>query len=543
MRIRLVNTVFSLMLLLLLGLPLAAQEEEAPAMYWWNDVVWYQVFVRSFYDSDGDGIGDLRGLIAKLDYLNDGDPNTSDDLGITGIKLMPIMDAVSYHGYDVIDYRRVHPDFGTNDDFLHLIQEANKRGIRVIIDLVVNHTSTQNEWFVRAAAGDPAYKDYFKFSVIHPATIGPWGQNVWHFNEASGQFYYGVFCCNMPDLNYDNPTVASEMYDIAGFWLDEMGVDGFRLDAIKYVIEDGDLLQNSPANRQWLARFRDYIKQIYPDAIVVGEVFDTTIAVERYVQDGSVDIAFEFDLADRFLSAVRGANNNNLTRMLERGLRGYPFGQYATFLSNHDLPRVMTQLNGNVEQAKAAASLQLTLPGSPFIYYGEEIGMFGSKPDERIRTPMQWDATPITAGFTTAVEPWQPLNDAADTYNVASLSDDPDSILNHYRQLIRLRNEHEALRRGTLQIVSSQPRQIMAYLRQTEGETVLVLVNLSNRQIEDYALTLESGGLATSVSSAELLFGHSETVTVPQVSEAGGFAEYQPLPSIAPYATYVLKLN
>ncbi len=222
------------------GGPLQAPGET----FWWNDTVFYQVFVRSFYDTDGDGIGDLQGLIAKLDYLNDGDPTTDADLGVTGLWLMPVTESPSYHGYDVTDYRTIEPDYGTNADFDQLVAEAHNRGIVVIIDLVMNDTSNQIEWFTDAVSGSSApYRDWYRWSPTHPGYTGPWGQPVWH-NSASG-YYYGVFWSGMPDLNYEEPAVKTEMWDIARFWLQDMVVDGFRLDAVKYIIEEGSSLENT----------------------------------------------------------------------------------------------------------------------------------------------------------------------------------------------------------------------------------------------------------------------------------------------------------
>lgn len=542
---RLVTVSMLILFIALMLMPVTAQEEsnEPP---WWNDVVWYQIFVRSFYDSDGDGIGDIQGIIEKLDYLNDGDPNTDTDLGITGIKLMPIHNAVSYHGYDVIDYRSIHPDFGTLDDFAQLVEEAHARGIRIIIDFVVNHTSVQNEWFVRSEAGDPEYIDWFTWADEDPGFAGPWGDRAWH--QENGRYYYGVFCCGMPDLNYENPAVTAEMFDVAAFWLDDMNVDGFRLDAIKYVIEEDGLLQNSPANRRWLSTLNDYIKQLRPDALTVGEVLDTTITVARYIADDSVDVAFEFDLAEDIISSVLSRNSRTVARMIDRGLENYPPGRYSPFLSNHDQTRIMTQFQGDVGRNKAAATILLSLPGSPFIYYGEEIGMEGAKPDIRLRTPMHWDNSPITAGFTTADEPWEPLTDLGDANlnaNVADQIDDPESLLSHYRSLIHLRNAHPALRSTDYMVLDGLPRPIFAYLRFAGEETLLVVVNLSGDEVTDYTLRLNDSDLNTGISRANIIFATDDTseAIAPAVLEDGGFEDYVPVPVIAPYGSYIISLN
>ena len=207
---------------------------------WWNEAVFYEIFVRSFKDSNGDGIGDFQGIIQQLDYLNDGDPNTTDDLGINAIWLMPIFPSPSYHGYDVTNYQDVNPDYGTLEDFQQLLEECHARGIRVIIDFVINHTSDKHPWF--QAALDPAspYHEYYVWSETKPQGLGPLGQESW-FKAPNGKYYYAVFWSGMPDLNYNNPKVTEEIYAATQFWLEE-GVDGFRVDAARYLFEEGEVL-------------------------------------------------------------------------------------------------------------------------------------------------------------------------------------------------------------------------------------------------------------------------------------------------------------
>ena len=210
---------------------------------WWDDAVFYEIFVRSFYDSDGDGIGDLRGIIEKLDYLNDGNPNTTNDLGVTGLWLMPIFPSPSYHGYDVTDYRDINPDYGTMADFRALVEAAHARGIKVIIDFVGNHTSDQHPWF-QSSAANTAKRDWYLWNTFKPDYRGPWGQEVWH--ERNNNYYYGIFWGGMPDLNYNTPAVTNEIKDIVRYWYNDIGVDGFRIDAVKHWIE-GKPARNTPA--------------------------------------------------------------------------------------------------------------------------------------------------------------------------------------------------------------------------------------------------------------------------------------------------------
>jgi len=523
-------------LLLLLSLAWSPLQAQPQASDWWRDTTWYLLFVRSFYDSNGDGIGDLRGIIEKLDYL--------ESLGVSGLWLMPVNSAESYHGYDALDYYAIEPDYGTEEDFQALMAAAHERGIRVVVDLVLNHTSSKHPWFMASTLGDEAYADWYIWADEDPNYAGPWGQDVWH--PRGGRFYYGAFWSEMPDLNYANPAVSAEMYAVARHWLEVLGVDGFRLDAIKYILEGEAngvrLLQNAPVNRQWLTAFNDHVKAINPHAFVIGEVWDATLSAERYVDEDSVDMVFEFDLAQELLNAARTGRAEPLARMLRTVLEAYPDDRFAPFLTNHDLPRLMTQVNNDEDIARLAASLLLTSPGAPFIYYGEEIGMSGGKPDPRIRTPFQWDATPLTAGFTSAARPYEPLADEfTSRYTAAAQDDDPQSLLNHYRALIALRNNHEALRRGATIQLSSTHRGVYAMLRSTDRETLLVLVNLTDTPTTDYALSSRRAELP-SFSSAEVIFGEQRAANAPQTRD-GNFSDYLPLPELAARELVVLRLT
>ena len=530
-----------LTLLVLTGLLLAACQTATPTQTsqpttvpaappveeyaWWNDAVFYEVFVRSFYDSDGDGVGDINGLIEKLDYLNDGDPNTTDDLGITGIWLMPITQSPSYHGYDVVDYYQVDDEYGTNEDFLRLMEEAHARGICVIVDLVLNHTSSQHPWFQEALDPASERRDWYVWSDERLAGAG------WH--ESAIGYYYGFFWDQMPDLNYENPAVTEAVQDVIRFWLEDMGVDGFRLDAIKYLIEDGRIVENTPATHAWLQEFYTFYKGINPDAVTVGEVWSTTDIVAEYI-GGEVDIAFEFDLANAILESAVGGRKANVERRQQLVVDTYPPGQFATFLANHDQNRARSRLL-NDGQAKLAATLQLTFPGVPFVYYGEEIGMQGTKPDENIRRPMQWGPD---GGFT-AGEPWYPYYEDYQKRHVAGQSEAPDSLLNHYRALIHLRNAHEALRVGDWLLVETDQRSVYAFLRFSDEEIILVLVNLGRNPTDEYSLTLQAGPFSEGLHPV-LLMGEGES-NMPPVNEAGGFDDYRPVSKLPPYSSFMIQ--
>ena len=504
---------------------------------WWNDVVFYEIFVRSFYDSDGDGIGDLNGVIEKLDYLNDGNPTTTDDLGVTGIWLMPIMESPSYHGYDVVDYLQVDEEYGTNEDFQRLMAEAHQRGIRVIVDLVLNHTSRQHPWFQESRNLDSEYRDWYLWADEAPAYRGPWGQQVWHRLDES--YYYAVFWDGMPDLNYENPDVVATMFDTARFWLEDMGADGFRLDAIKHMVEDGSIQENSPDTHALMESFFTFYKGVDPNAFAVGEAWTATQQVLRYTGD-EVDIAFQFDLAETIFNSVDIGINSMVLRQQQAIIEAFPAGQYAIFLTNHDQNRIMSQLDEDVDKARMAASWLLTSPGVPFIYYGEEIGMTGTKPDEDLRRPLAWTSQAPGVGFTTGT-PWRlPANDFSQR-NIASQTADPDSLLSHYRALIHLRNEHEALRVGDWWWVESSDAHVYAYLRTTANETVLIILNLDNQAVSDYALTLADGPLTDEVA-IEMLLGAGDAAA-PSLNTSGGFTAYTPIPELPAYSTFIIQLN
>jgi glycosidase len=506
---------------------------------WWNSTVFYEVFVRSFYDSNGDGIGDLAGLIDKLDYLNDGDPQTTDDLGITGIWLMPVMEAYSYHGYDVIDYYTVESDYGDNALFREFVAEAHDRGIRVIVDLVLNHTSTANPWFVNSSSGpDAPDRDWYIWSDSDPGYSGPWGERVWYPRD--GAYYYAIFWEGMPDLNYRDPAVTAEMYDVARFWLAGMGVDGFRLDAVQYLIEDGEQQVGTPETHTWLAAFQRFTGDVKPDALTVGEVWADTTTLVPYVADNEMSLAFEFDLADAIVTSVRSGDPGWFGHVLQQVEGAYPDQRYAPFLTNHDQDRVMSQLDRNGEKARLAATVLLTLPGVPFIYYGEEIGMTGQKPDERIRTPMQWDSGE-NAGFTTG-RPWEALNGDYETTNVVTESGDQDSLLNRYRRLIQLRSQHVALRLGSLLPLNGTCSSVYGFLRYHAQESALVLLNFAGQEQSNCSFSLPQSALAAGdYAPAELLAGVA--VSPFTVNGDGGFSGYVPVEVLAPEEGYIVLLE
>lgn len=499
---------------------------------WWNDTVFYEIFVRSYMDSNGDGIGDINGLISKLDYLNDGNPETTTDLGITGLWLMPISPSPSYHGYDVSDYYSINPEYGTFDDFKRLLDEAHRRGIRIVIDLVLNHTSSSHPWFQESTNPASPKRNWYLWSDDNPGYAGPWGEEVWHLN--GNDFYYGIFWSGMPDLNYTNPDVRVEMEKVARFWLDDVGVDGFRLDAAKHIIEEGQVQENTEATHAWWEDFRQAYKEADAQSLTVGEVWSSTDQVAKYLEGDELDLAFNFDLAEAILKGVSGGSSFGIRTSIESSSRTIPPSNFATFLTNHDQNRTMSRLGEDVKRARLAATILMTFPGAPFIYYGEEIGMTGVKPDENLRTPMQWSADAF-AGFTTAGFPWRLPQEDYKTVNVAAQTDDPASLLSHYRALVQLRNQHAALRVGEYLPLESNSSQVLAFMRESNDEILLVLINMGQDPIQDYGLTLSKGSLSGEYLAVPL-FGaqfldKKDKLTSPVISGEGGFENYLPLPA------------
>jgi alpha-amylase len=501
--------------LFLLAAPFLTATEDGPASApWWRNATFYQIFVRSFADSTtgplaGDGIGDLQGMIERLDYLNDGDPTTSTDLGVSAVWLLPLHPSPSYHGYDVTNYYAVNPDYGDVALFKEFLNAAHRRGIRVIIDLVLNHASAEHPFFERAADEDatPSERDLFIFSEHAKHNAGPWGERCWHYRD--GGFYYGIFDGGMPDWNFRSPAVTDHHREVAAFWLDVVGVDGFRLDAVRYFFEQEASLQDLPETKRWLREFADYCRELKPDVYLIGEAWADTEQAASYVTDAGLDSTFEFDLAKAFIESASFASPVLVARRLEWSRAAYDDAVFGTFLANHDQERTLSQLGGDLPKARLAALLQFTAPGIPFIYYGEEIGMLGKKPDPDLRTPLQWGAIP-NAGFTTGT-PWRAINPDYSRVNIDALSTDRTSLLSLYRHLVRLRSKSEALRGGTpVAGFSYVGPGVYADLRESAADVVLVAVNTTTREGKLRATLPASVG---ALGKPVLLFGSTPPLT------------------------------
>ncbi len=437
----------------------------------WPKAVTYEIFVQSFADSNHDGIGDFKGMTSKLDYLQ--------DLGIEAVWLMPINPSSTYHKYNVNDYYDVHPDYGTLQDFKIFLAEAHKRGIHVIIDLVINHSGTGNIWF-REALKDPhiKYWDYYVWAhKDDPQVLPPAGQkrSNWYPVKGSDYLYFGHFGSNMPDLNYDNPRLRQEIFNIGKFWLTEMGVDGFRLDAARHIFPD----ERATDMHKWWEYFHQEMKKIKEDVYIVGEVWTDVKVAAPYLK--GIPALFNFDLAAAIVRAVNEEKGAHLPVTHKGILDAYkafnPEYIDNTFLTNHDQERILSTVNGNIEKARMAAAILFTLPGSPYVYYGEEIGMKGKKPDPFIREPFLWDERSKDSIRTS----WETVRYSSDT-TVTPLSlqmSDENSLFSHYKKLIKLRNSSTALTSGDLVPVTIPDLSICAFVRSDPGQSLLVIHNLS----------------------------------------------------------------
>ncbi len=508
---------------------LAAQQTPGPA--WTRGAVCYEVFVRSFSDSDDDGIGDLRGLMQKLDYIN--------SLGASCIWLMPVAASPSYHGYDVSDYYRVEPAYGTNDDFKRLVTEAHRRGIVVLVDMVLNHSSSAHPNF-QAALHDTTspYRAWYRFAPA-PLGKGPHGGDDWHRSPVRDEYYYGVFWSGMPDLNYQTAAVRDEAMKIATFWLRDMDVDGFRLDAVPYLVEEGTCLMGCPGTHAFLHEYAAHVDSVKPGAYTVGEAWGNIDHMMPYYPD-QLTSYFGFELADSLLSAVRTGSAAGLLTGFLRLQDTLPAYRWSPFLSNHDQTRVMTALGGDVARARIAATLLLTLPGLPFVYYGEEIGMTGDKPDPRLRTPMQWSARP-GLGFTSGTA-WESAQPDSLITTVAAQDADPGSLLNLYRRLIRLRRENEALTVGKLVPLSATSSQVVAYLRRAGNHAVLVVANLGATAVSRVSIGSAAGALPAGRYTPRNLLGGPNGRSL-QVDAYGRIREYVAVATIGPRESLVLDLR
>jgi alpha-glucosidase len=480
---------------------------------WWQTGVLYQIYPRSFADSDGDGIGDLAGITGRLDYLV--------DLGVDALWLSPIYPSpMADFGYDISDYTGVDPVFGTLADLDHLVSEAHRRGLKVVLDLVPNHTSDEHPWFVasRASRSNP-YRDWYLWRDPGPGGRVPnnwesiFGGPAWEWDGTTGQFYLHLFHRKQPDLNWRNPDVRAAIHDTMRLWF-ARGVDGFRIDVLWMLIKDEGFGDNPlrpplregehPWGRYDLPAFEDrpemleIVKELrtvadeFDERVLIGEIYLPIDRLMRYYGEGApgIHLPFNFGLVTRLdwsAAAIR--------RTVDAYEAALPPGAWPNWvLGNHDVPRIATRLGQDL--ARVAQMLLLTLRGTPTCYYGDELGMPDTPipPDRWIdpqaangmgrdpeRTPMQWDDGE-TAGFApSGTRPWLPLGRDATERNVAVQLPDPESMLSLVRSLTRLRREHPSLARGSYRSISVGDEDVFAYVREHGDERLLVALNFGDR--------------------------------------------------------------
>ncbi|MBN2047062.1 MAG: alpha-glucosidase, partial [Anaerolineaceae bacterium] len=489
---------------------------------WWRDGVIYQIYPRSYADSNADGIGDLPGIIEKLDYIA--------DLGVDAIWLSPIHPSPDMDfGYDVADYRGIDPKFGTMQDFERLLTEAHKRDLRIILDLVLNHTSNQHPWFIESRKSlDNPYRDYYIWRPGKPNGEPPnhwasiFGGGAWEYDAQTDQYYLHLFYPEQVDLNWRNPEVHDSMLDLFRYWC-EKGVDGFRLDVFNLYYKHPDLPDNPPKMPTSLMGVTPFFRQDhrydidqpemmpvlreirsvldqFPERYAVGETFspdnDPALAA-KYSRPGHLHAAFNFDFAHSSWFARQFAK---AILDWESVLDQEQWPNYV--LGNHDLTRTATRYtrNENDDRLKVAAGMLLTLRGTPFIYYGEEIGMrdisirrredildpIGKhfwpffKGRDGCRSPMQWDGSEY-AGFSSHA-PWLPVHPNHARRNAAEQAANPASLLNFYKQMLKIRRENRALQTGSFTLLNEKPRFILAYLRETETQSLMIALNFSSHE-------------------------------------------------------------
>jgi alpha-glucosidase len=486
---------------------------------WWRDGVIYQIYPRSFADSNNDGLGDLPGIISRLDYLA--------DLGIDAIWLSPFYPTPDADfGYDISDYCNVDPRFGTLEDFDRLVAEAHRRGIRVVLDMVMNHTSNQHPWFLESKSSrDNQKRDWYIWRDQPNNWAACFGDKAWKYDPVTGQYFLHLFTAEQPDVNWRNPEVRNAQLDVFRFWLDR-GADGFRLDVFNAFFKDEQFRENpskfglraferqkhihdidQPEMMPLLNELRGLLDS-FPDRYAVGETyFATPEKTVSYCGPDKLHAAFSFDFtrADSDIAEALRFYPFNPDKILQATLAREKVFNAAeiwptTVMGNHDTRRTASRYSRGEDDsmAKIAMALLLTLRGTPFIYYGEEIGMreLSLKRSEVMdppgkiywpiypgrdgcRTPMQWNDSP-NAGFSSA-KPWLKVHNNFTHRNVAAQSKNPDSLFNFTKQLIALRKKTPALQRGNFVPLTAIPRGVLAYLRHAEEQTVLVALNFSGR--------------------------------------------------------------
>ena len=502
---------------LILFMTLQATAQTVPEQAWWKETVFYQIYMPSFQDSDGNGVSDFKGMTSRLDYLR--------SLGIKGIWLTPFLTSPKVdNGYDVADYYQVDPEYGTTADFTNFLNEAHKRGIKVIMDMVLNHTSTDCKWFQESRKSkDNPYRDYYIWKDAPNNWESFFGGGAWKLDTLTNQYYLHKFAVRMADLNWSNPKVVQEVQKVLRYWLN-LGIDGFRFDVINFlntddVVTDNPIKNgkqqhvyniNQPGVKTAIAIIKSTVNE-YKDRFTVGEVGNDRIEVlKQYQSPQYLDVVFNFNFGS--IPAFSVERLFNELKSMESNMPGYP----TLFFGSHDNPRLLDRLaGGSIDRAKTLAALILTAKGVPFIYYGEETGMknitantvgeiadiqgktfytlaigAGKTPDQALlegnhhnrdksRSPMQWDDSP-NAGFTSGT-PWIKLNENYREVNVSTELQQKNSMLNTYKALLALRNVEKTLQYGSYEKLERN-KDLISFTRSNKGDKITVILNFGNDQ-------------------------------------------------------------
>lgn len=522
---------------------------------WYKNAVFYEVSTRAYYDSNGDGIGDIQGLTQKLDYIQ--------HLGVDCIWLLPIFPSpLIDDGYDISDYYNIHPDLGTIDDFKELVRETHRRGMRIIADLVINHTSDQCAWFKEAQANPRSpYHDYYvwsdtdqRYKDARIIFVDSETSN-WAWSEEAQKYYWHRFYACQPDLNFDNPAVREEMKAVMRFWLD-MGIDGFRADAVPYLIErEGTTCENLPETHAFLKELRKLIDDEYPGCILLAEANQWPQDLRQYLADGDeFHMAFQFPLMPRIYKALAKGDCSPIIDIMKMTPQIPENCQWCTFLRNHDeltlemvteedrqflwnfyapIPRMRQNLgirrrlaplmDGNCQKVLLLNAILFSLPGTPIIYYGDEIGMGDNiylEDRDGVRTPMQWDSS-RNAGFSSVVEEkmYLPVIKSEQfTYcriNVASQQQDPRSLFNTIRKMLAIRKQNPLMAGGAVEFIENAQVPALLFLKRCDEKNILfALHNLSAQAIPvDLRAHIRDGQPLLDLMNGETFQGC--TVTLP----------------------------
>jgi alpha-glucosidase len=515
-----------------------SQANQSPAHQWWQDAVFYEIYPRSFADSNGDGVGDLNGIASKLDYLK--------DLGVDAIWISPCYPSPQVDfGYDVSDYEDIDPMYGTLTDFEHLANDAKKHDIRIIMDFVLNHTSPQHKWFIDSASSrTSAHRDWYiwrdgKAPGVPPSNwISDFGGSTWQFDPRTGQYYYHFFAIGQPDLNWRNQAVEKAMFDVTRFWY-QRGVSGFRLDAVDLLFEDPNLRDNPilPGKNElgdpnMENKYNDKLPEVHTelkklrkvadenDAVLIGETYTSNRdELKEYYGDHNDEIQLPMDFM--FCTVNKLSANDFRTQIANAESTG---GWPVYVIGNHDMPRSYVRYGDgkhNDQIAKLMAGMYLTLRGTPIMYYGEELGMENNDPVRKEdvkdpigitgwpkekgrdgeRTPMQWNDSP-NAGFSPA-KPWLPVPASYKSHNVASELEDPNSVLQFYKRLLALRRHESALLDGDYVALNQDNPNVLSYLRRYKDEAVLVVLNMSGTS-QQVSFNLSAQGFSSAKATTLL---------------------------------------